>query len=90
MLGIAKKAKNGKLTVQFGGTFKVPGAQKLDPGKAIYTDAHGQLIQGAPFGYTNGKFGVFYIYNKENNALLSNKNVVGIAVTKKKIFMKFI
>ena len=90
MFGIAQKAKNGKLTVQFGGMVKVPGSQKLTPGRAIYTDSHGQLIEGRPFGYTSGKFGVFYILNSKDNSLLSNKNVVGIAVSKKKVFMKFI
>ena len=90
MFGIAQKANKGKLTVQFAGTFKVPGSQKLTPGRSIYTNSRGDLIEGRPFGYASRNFGTFYEYDFQTNAILSNKNIVGLAVTKKKIFLKFV
>ena len=89
MFGIAQSAKKGKLTVQFAGMFKVPGNRKLTPGRAIYTNSKGELIEGAPFGYVNRNFGIFYEFDWRDNSILSNNNLVGIAVTKKKIYMKY-
>ena len=90
MFGIAQKANKGKLTVQFAGTFKVPGSKKFTPGRSIYTNSRGDLIEGRPFGYATRNFGTFYEEDRPTNSILSNKNIIGLAVTKKKIFMKFV
>ena len=89
MFGIAQKSKKGKLTVQFAGMFKVPGSRKLTPGRAIYTNSKGELIEGAPYGYVNRNFGIFYEFSRADNSILSNNNLVGMAATTKKIYLKF-
>lgn len=89
MFGIAQKSSKGKLTVQFAGMFKVPGSRKLTPGRAIYTNSKGELIEGAPYGYVNRNFGIFYEFSRADNSILSNNNLVGMAATTKKIYLKF-
>lgn len=87
--GIAQKAKNNRLTVQFAGMFKVPGKQRFIPGRAVYTNSKAELIQGRPYGSANRENGVFYSVAPDGS-LLSQNNVVGVAVTRNKIYMKFI
>ena len=90
MFGIAQSAKKGKLTVQFAGMFKVPGNRKLTPGRAIYTNSKGELIEGQPYGYANRDYGQFYTESFSDNSILSINNLIGVAVTKKKIYLKYV
>ena len=87
--GIAQKTKNGKLTIQFAGMFKVPTKQRFTPGRAIYTNSKGELLEGRPFGMANRESGLFYEHGPDRS-LLSQNNLVGVAVTKNKIYMKFL
>ena len=89
MFGIVNKVKKNTLTIQFAGMFKVPGSRKLTPGRAIYTNSKGELIEGAPYGYVNRNFGIFYEFSRADNSILSNNNLVGMAATTKKIYLKF-
>lgn len=90
MFGIVNKVKKNTLTVQFAGMFKVPGSRTLTPGRAIYTNSNGDLIEGQPYGYVSREFGQFYFESRSDNSIISGNNVIGMAVTKKKIFMKFL
>lgn len=87
--GIAQKTKKGKLSIQFAGMFKVPTKQRFTPGRAVYTNSKGELLEGRPFGMANREFGMFYERGSDNS-LLSQTNLVGVAVTKRKIYMKFL
>lgn len=74
--------------VQLGGIFTVAGNKKFTPGRAIYTNSKGDLIESYPYGYVTRDFGTFYVVDKESNSVLDKKNLIGIAVTSKKIKMK--
>ena len=87
--GIAQKSKKGKLTIQFAGMFKIPTKQRFTPGRAVYTNSRGELLEGRPFGMANRESGMFYEYGPDRS-LLSQNNLVGVAVTKRKIYMKFL
>ena len=86
-VGIATKVQENKLMIQFAGMFKVSG-QKLTPGRAIYTNTKGDLIQGMPFGYANSEFGSYYVFSPIDDSIISSTSLIGIAVTKNKIYMK--
>ena len=90
MFGVVSKAKKDKLTVQFAGMFKVPGSRKLTPGRAIFTNSKGELIEGQPYGYANRDYGQFYTESFSDNSILSINNLIGVAVTKKKIYLKYV
>ena len=86
-VGIATKVSQNKLMIQFAGMFKVSG-MKLTPGRAIYTNTKGDLIEGMPFGYANSEFGSYYVFSPHDNSIISSTSLVGLAVTKNKIYMK--
>lgn len=86
-VGIATSVKTGSLKIQFAGIFKVSG-QQFTPGRAIYTNTKGELIEGSPFGYANSEFGSYYVFSPIDNSILSSTSLVGIAVTKNKVYMK--
>lgn len=90
MFGIAQKSEKGKVQVQFAGMFKVRGSRKLHPGNAVYTNSKGELVEGRPFGYVTRSFGSFYEVSRADGSILSQSNVIGIAVTSKKVYMKFL
>lgn len=85
--GIVTKVnkKSHKLLVQFAGMFEVK--NKLTPGRAIFTNSRGELIEGSPYGYANRDFGAFYVEARDGT-ILSGSNLIGIAVTKNKVYMK--
>lgn len=74
--------------VQLGGIFTLSGKRKLTPGRSIYTNSKGDLIESYPYGYVTRDFGTFYVVDKESNSILDRKNLVGMAVTSKKIKLK--
>lgn len=80
--------KVSTVEIQLGGVFTVSGKKKFTPGRAIYTNSKGDLIQSYPFGYITRNFGAFYVVDKDSNSILDRKNLIGIAVTNKKIKMK--
>ena len=86
-VGIATKVEENKLMIQFAGMFKVSG-KKMTPGRAIYTNTKGDIIEGMPFGYANSEFGSYYVFSPHDNSIISSTSLVGIAVTKNKIYMK--
>ena len=90
MFGIVNKVKKNTLTIQFAGMFKVPGSRSLTPGRAIYTNSNGELIEGQPYGYVSREFGQFYFESRSDNSIISGNNLIGLAVTKKKIYLKFL
>lgn len=90
MFGIAQRSNKGKLEVQFAGMFTVKRSQTLTPGRAVYTNSKGELIEGRPYGYVSRSFGSFYEVSRVDGSILSQSNVVGMAVTKKKVYLKFL
>ena len=76
------------MEVQLGGIFTLSGKRKLTPGRSIYTNSKGDLIESYPYGYVTRDFGTFYVVDKESNSILDRKNLVGMAVTSKKIKLK--
>lgn len=89
LFGIAQKSKNGWLEVQFAGMFEAPKGQRFTPGRAVFTNSKGELVEGAPYGYANRDFGSFYEFNRQKQEIYAHSNVVGMAVTRRKIYMKF-
>lgn len=86
--GVVAKVNKKSLMIQFAGIFKVPGSKKFTPGRAILTNSKGDLVEGDPYGYANRNFGNFYVVSKEDNSILNGNNVVGVAVSRKKVYMK--
>lgn len=89
LFGIAQKSKKGHLEIQFAGMFNVPRGYSFTPGSAIFANSKGELVEGLPYGYANRDFGSFYEYSRSKQEIYTQSNLVGIAVTKKKIYMKF-
>jgi hypothetical protein len=87
--GISMGHKRNQLYVQFAGMVKIPGKQTFTPGRAVYTNSNGDLLMGRPYGYANRDFGQFYEFSRDGNQILSLHNLVGLAVTKHKIYLKF-
>lgn len=79
--------RSHKLMVQFAGMVKIK-SQTFTPGRAIFTNSKGELLQGKPYGYANRDFGSFY-ETLSDNSIVSENNIIGMAVTKNKIYMKF-
>ena len=90
MFGIVNKVKKNTLMIQFAGIVKMPGSHSLTPGRAIYTNSNGELVEGQPYGYVSREFGQFYFESRHDNSIISGNNLIGLAVTKKKIYMKFL
>ena len=89
LLGIAKaNGKKGVAEIQLGGILTVSSKKKLTPGRAIYANSKGDLIESLPYGYASRNFGVFYVVDKETNTIVDNRNLIGVAVSKNKIRMR--
>ena len=89
LLGIAKAdGKNNLAEIQMGGVITVKSKTKLTPGRAIYANSKGDLIQSLPYGYASRSFGVFYVVDKETNTVVDGRNLIGVAVSKNKIRMR--
>ena len=86
--GIVSKVNKNSLMVQFAGMFQMPRGMNIIPGRAVLTNSYGDLVEGDPFGYENSNFGNFYVESRKDNSILSGNNLIGIAVTKRKIYMK--
>ena len=80
--------KKGVAEIQLGGILTVSSKKKLTPGRAIYANSKGDLIQSLPYGYASRNFGVFYVVDKETNTIVDNRNLIGVAVSKNKIRMR--
>ena len=77
----------GVVKVQMGGVVTLKKAV-LTPGRAVYTNSRGELIQGRPYGYVTRGFGSFYVYDDATNSIIDGRNLLGIATTKKKIMLR--
>ena len=76
------------MEVQLGGILQLKSKTKLTPGRAIYTNSKGDVVQSWPYGYISRNFGVFYVVDKETHAIIDGNNLIGVAVSKKKIRMR--
>lgn len=89
LLGMAKRDGNkGYVEVQLGGILQLKSKTKLTPGRAIYTNSKGDVVQSWPYGYISRNFGVFYVVDKETHAIIDGNNLIGVAVSKNKIRMR--
>lgn len=79
-LGVVKVQLGGIVTLKKG---------VLTPGRSVYTNSRGELIQGRPYGYATRSFGSFYLYDDATNSIIDGRNILGIATTKKKIMLRY-
>ena len=66
-----------------------PTSLVMDCNNKMWTVTDGGY-EGSPYGYVSRSFGSFYEVSRVDGSILSQSNVVGMAVTKKKVYLKFL